>query len=114
MVLAWFDPLSNGWQAGFYVASVIAFALGTLTPAASRRDGLFTLGDMGYVDEDGYRFLCDRQAEVVISGGANIYPAGVEARGLLLDSRAHASRGSRHVFKRSNPTGQGMDAFRAR
>jgi hypothetical protein len=26
----------------------------------------------------------------------------------------HASRGSRHVFKRSNPTGQGMDAFRAR
>jgi hypothetical protein len=32
MKLAWFDPLSNGWQAGFYVAAVIAFALGTLTP----------------------------------------------------------------------------------
>jgi long-chain acyl-CoA synthetase len=48
--------------------------------AASRRDGLFILGDMGYVDEDGYLFLCDRQAEVVISGGVNIYPAEVEAR----------------------------------
>jgi hypothetical protein len=41
MVLAWFDPLSNGWQAGFYVAAVIAFVLGTLTPGpvASRTGG---------------------------------------------------------------------------
>ena len=46
---------------------------------AARRDGLFTVGDIGYVDEDGYLFLCDRQAEVIISGGVNIYPAEVEA-----------------------------------
>jgi hypothetical protein len=41
MVLAWFDPLSAGWQAGFYVAAVIAFALGALTPGplASRTGG---------------------------------------------------------------------------
>ncbi|MFI5053753.1 MAG: AMP-binding protein [Acidimicrobiia bacterium] len=46
---------------------------------ANRRDGLFTVGDIGYVDDDGYLFLCDRQAEVIISGGVNIYPAEVEA-----------------------------------
>ena len=41
MVLAWVDPLSAGWQAGFYVATVIVFALGALTPGplASRTGG---------------------------------------------------------------------------
>ena len=39
----------------------------------------FSLGDMGYVDEDGYLFLTDRTANVIISGGVNIYPAEVDA-----------------------------------
>ena len=39
----------------------------------------FTLGDIGYLDEDGYLFLCDRSADVIISGGVNIYPAEVDA-----------------------------------
>jgi long-chain acyl-CoA synthetase len=39
----------------------------------------FTLGDVGYVDEEGYLFLCDRSADVIISGGVNIYPAEVDA-----------------------------------
>jgi long-chain acyl-CoA synthetase len=43
------------------------------------RDGLVTAGDVGYVDEDGYLFLCDRKRDMVISGGANIYPAEIEA-----------------------------------
>jgi long-chain acyl-CoA synthetase len=47
--------------------------------AASRRGELFTVGDIGYLDDDGYLFLCDRQADIVISGGVNIYPAEVEA-----------------------------------
>jgi long-chain acyl-CoA synthetase len=47
--------------------------------AASRRDGFFTVGDIGYVDDDGYLYLCDRQAETIISGGVNIYPAEIEA-----------------------------------
>ncbi len=47
--------------------------------AANRRGELFTVGDIGYVDDDGYLFLCDRQADVIISGGVNIYPAEVEA-----------------------------------
>lgn len=40
MVLGWFDPLSAGWQAAFYVAAVVSFALGVLTPrAVSARTG---------------------------------------------------------------------------
>jgi long-chain acyl-CoA synthetase len=42
------------------------------------RDGLVTVGDVGYLDEDGYLFLCDRKRDMVISGGVNIYPAEIE------------------------------------
>jgi len=41
--------------------------------------GWFTMGDIGYVDEDGYLFLCDRRADVIISGGVNLYPAQIES-----------------------------------
>ncbi|GAB3698460.1 acyl-CoA synthetase [Saccharopolyspora tripterygii] len=37
-----------------------------------------TTGDLGYVDEDGYLFLTDRKAFMIISGGVNIYPQEVE------------------------------------
>jgi long-chain acyl-CoA synthetase len=43
------------------------------------RDGFITSGDVGYVDEDGYVFICDRKRDMVISGGVNIYPAEIEA-----------------------------------
>lgn len=43
------------------------------------REGLWTLGDMGYLDEEGYLFICDRAVDMVISGGVNIYPAEIEA-----------------------------------
>jgi long-chain acyl-CoA synthetase len=43
------------------------------------RDGLITCGDLGYLDEDGYLFICDRKRDMVISGGVNIYPAEIEA-----------------------------------
>ncbi len=39
----------------------------------------FTVGDVGYFDEDGYLFLCDRKSDMIISGGANIYPAEIES-----------------------------------
>lgn len=44
----------------------------------SRVGDLFTLGDIGYLDEDGYLFLCDRKSDMIISGGVNIYPAEIE------------------------------------
>ena len=41
-------------------------------------DGWETLGDMGYLDEDGFLYLVDRRTDLVITGGANVYPAEVE------------------------------------
>jgi long-chain acyl-CoA synthetase len=46
---------------------------------AIEREGLWTLGDMGFVDDDGYLYVCDRACDMVISGGVNIYPAEIEA-----------------------------------
>jgi long-chain acyl-CoA synthetase len=45
---------------------------------ANRREGFFTVGDVGYLNEEGYLFLCDRKIDMIISGGANIYPAEIE------------------------------------
>src|SRR5262252_6237672 len=46
---------------------------------AGRLRGYFTVGDIGYLDADGFLFLCDRKSDMIISGGANIYPAEIEA-----------------------------------
>jgi long-chain acyl-CoA synthetase len=46
--------------------------------AAAYHEGLFTLGDIGYLDEDGYLFLTDRKSNTIISGGVNIYPQEIE------------------------------------
>jgi long-chain acyl-CoA synthetase len=43
------------------------------------RDGLVTVGDIGYLDDDGFLHLCDRRRDMIISGGVNIYPAEIEA-----------------------------------
>lgn len=45
---------------------------------ASRVEGFFTVGDLGELDEDGYLYLRDRKSDMIISGGANIYPAEIE------------------------------------
>ena len=47
--------------------------------AGAFRGDYFTLGDMGYMDEDGYLYLTDRTADLIISGGVNVYPAEVDA-----------------------------------
>ena len=41
-------------------------------------DGLKTMGDIGYLDDDGFLFIVDRKADMVISGGVNIYPVEIE------------------------------------
>jgi long-chain acyl-CoA synthetase len=46
---------------------------------AVEREGLISCGDIGYLDAEGYLYLNDRASDMVISGGANIYPAEIEA-----------------------------------
>lgn len=45
----------------------------------SLHDGFFTVGDVAYRDGEGYYYICDRQIDMVISAGVNIYPAEIEA-----------------------------------
>ena len=49
------------------------------TDGAYLEPGLFTMGDMGRIEPDGYVYLADRATNMIISGGVNIYPAEVEA-----------------------------------
>ena len=48
------------------------------TAAAHLRPGVFTLGEIGYVDRDGFLYLTDRFSDMAVSGGVNIYPAETE------------------------------------
>jgi acyl-CoA synthetase (AMP-forming)/AMP-acid ligase II len=46
--------------------------------AESRRGEFFSVGDVGYFDDEGYLYVCDRKRDMIISGGANIYCAEIE------------------------------------
>jgi long-chain acyl-CoA synthetase len=49
------------------------------TQSVHREPGMFTYGDIGYLDDDGFLHLSDRKIDMIISGGVNIYPAEIEA-----------------------------------
>ncbi|MFI5718906.1 class I adenylate-forming enzyme family protein [Nocardia sp. NPDC051750] len=53
--------------------------LGDAPRAAATADGFCSAGDMGYLDDEGYLYLKDRAADLILSGGANVFPAEVEA-----------------------------------
>jgi acyl-CoA synthetase (AMP-forming)/AMP-acid ligase II len=61
------------------------------TAASNPEPGLFTLGEIGYMDADGYVYITDRFSDMVVSGGVNVYPA--EAEQLLIEHPAVADVG---------------------
>jgi long-chain acyl-CoA synthetase len=68
------------------------------TADAYLEPGLFTVGDVGCVDQDGYLYVKDRKVNVIVTGGAHVYPAQVE--GVLL---AHPAIADAAVFGIPNP-----------
>ena len=74
-------PLPAGVSGLIYGQPMMSFSYRGANAANQEtwRGDLYTLGDVGYLDEDGYLFITDRLKDMIISGGANIYPAEVEA-----------------------------------
>lgn len=48
-------------------------------PLPTTEDGYASVGDLGWLDEDGFLFIADRRTDLVVTGGANVYPSEVEA-----------------------------------
>jgi long-chain acyl-CoA synthetase len=75
------NELPPGEAGGVYFANGAAFEYHNdpaKTAESTSAQGFTTLGDIGYVDEEGYLYLTDRKADMIISGGVNIYPAEAE------------------------------------
>jgi len=75
------DPLPQGEAGLIYFANSLPFEYHNdpeKTAASRNRHGWSTLGDIGWVDPEGYLYLTDRQSFMIISGGVNIYPQEIE------------------------------------
>lgn len=75
------EPLGAGEQGEVWMRSLRDTPTYRYVGAEPRRrdDGWESLGDMGWLDADGYLYLGDRASDMILSGGANVYPAEVEA-----------------------------------
>ena len=83
------NELGPGEVGGIYLDNGVGFRYHDdpeQTNSVFRGDRLFSLGDVGYLDPDGYLFIADRAKDMIITGGTNVYPAEIE--GVLLDHPA--------------------------
>jgi fatty-acyl-CoA synthase len=69
--VVWFEPDERALKFDYYKDP-------EKTKAAHNREGWSTVGDMGYVDDEGYLYLTDRRDFMIVSGGVNIYPQEAE------------------------------------
>jgi bile acid-coenzyme A ligase len=53
--------------------------IGDAAPLPTTADGFASVGDMGWLDADGYLYIADRRVDMIVTGGANVYPAEVES-----------------------------------
>ena len=72
------EPLSTGEIGPLYIRSDMKFEGYTGGEETAERDGLFGLGDLGHLDEDGYLHVEGRADDMVVVGGENVYPIEIE------------------------------------
>jgi acyl-CoA synthetase (AMP-forming)/AMP-acid ligase II len=74
------EELPAGEPGELFIRSTLALdGYHRTTEPISDRDGWKSVGDIAYVDDEGYVYICDRMNDMIISGGMNIYPAEIEA-----------------------------------
>ena len=75
-------PLPAGEIGGIYMRTSsgpeASYVGAGVEPMVFTEDGFATVGDVGWLDEDGYLFMADRRVDMIVTGGANVYPAEVE------------------------------------
>ena len=74
-------PVPTGEIGEIYLKSAMpggSTYLGQAPQLRTTQDGFSTVGDMGYLDADDYLYLVDRRVDIIITGGANVFPAEVE------------------------------------
>jgi bile acid-coenzyme A ligase len=75
------QPVATGEFGEIYLRSPMSAGyryLGGAPLLPSTPDGFRTAGDIGYLDADGYLYIADRRSDMIITGGANVFPAEVE------------------------------------
>ncbi|MBO0866369.1 MAG: long-chain fatty acid--CoA ligase, partial [Mycobacterium sp.] len=76
------NPLGPGERGEIYLRAPMSAGyryLGGAPPLPSTPDGFRSAGDIGHLDADGYLYVADRRADMIITGGANVFPAEVES-----------------------------------
>ena len=75
-------PVAAGEDGDVYLRAPMSAGyryLGGSPPLPSTEDGFRSAGDMGHLDADGYLYIVDRRADMIVTGGANVFPAEVES-----------------------------------
>src|SRR5271166_2372787 len=76
------QPVATGEDGDVYLRAPMSAGyryLGGAPPLPSTGDGFRSAGDIGHLDEDGFLYIVDRRADMIITGGANVFPAEVES-----------------------------------